>query len=132
MPGWAGRIGPVPMTEDLGIIRLVGLRAYGYHGLLAGEREVGQEFVIDVMIAAPWPEDDLLEHTIDYAAVADEVVSLVEREPVNLIETLAARIADRLIVRLARGRVRVTVHKPQAPIRVPFADVSATCERSIP
>jgi dihydroneopterin aldolase len=73
--------------------------------------------------------DDLGE-TVDYSAVALDVVALIEGEPVNLIETLAQRIAETCLVRPGVMQVEVTVHKPAAPVSVPFDDVSVTIMRS--
>jgi dihydroneopterin aldolase len=73
--------------------------------------------------------DDVAD-TIHYGELADRLVAIVRGEPVNLIETLAARLARAC---LADGRVAaatVTVHKPQAPIPHPFADVSVTLHRT--
>jgi dihydroneopterin aldolase len=112
-------------------IMLRGIRAYGYHGVLAEERENGQMFGVDVELVTDVSEaaaSDDLEATVDYASVAREVVRVVEGDPCNLIETVAVRIADALLV----GRVTevcVTVHKPQAPVGVPFDDVNVTVVR---
>jgi len=113
-------------------ITLTGLRARGHHGVLAHEKDSGQEFVVDVVLeldtSAAAATDDLAR-TVDYGALAEQVVAAVGRDPVDLIETLAARIAA---VVLAAGPVRlttVTVHKPSAPITVPFDDVSVTVVR---
>ncbi len=114
-------------------ITLRGLRAYGYHGVYPQERAEGQEFVVDVTLeldlAAAAGSDDLAD-TVDYGALADRLVAVVTGEPVNLLETLAARLVDEC---LADGRVRaaeVTVHKPAAPIPHAFTDVAVTVRRS--
>lgn len=114
------------------VIRLQGLRGFGHHGVLPSERQDGQVFVIDVVldvdVGGAAASDDLAD-TVDYAAVAADVIAIVEGDPVNLIETLADRIARTV---LSRGPVRqatVTVHKPQAPVGVPFGDVSVTVTR---
>lgn len=115
--------------SDLGTIRLLGLRTHGHHGVLASERESGQEFIIDIEIDIPFPENDRLAETVDYASLAEDVAAWVADDPVDLIETLAARIADGILPRISHGEVRVSVHKPAAPISVPFADISVTCRR---
>lgn len=123
-----------PATAAVGrdTIRLVGLRARGRHGCLPAERELGQEFVVDVTLhldTAPAAATDDLTKTVDYGALAVELVRIIEGEPVNLIETLAERLAAEC---LADQRVRVatvTVHKPQAPIPHEFADVAVTVTR---
>jgi dihydroneopterin aldolase len=72
---------------------------------------------------------DDLEATIHYGVLAEEIVGTVERDPVDLIETVALRITDVVLAHRAAQRVRVTLHKPSAPITVPFDDVSVTITR---
>ena len=117
-------------------ITLTGVRAFGYHGVYPDERRVGQEFVVDATMyvttaRAAAASDDVVD-TIHYGEVAERIVALVQGEPVNLLETLAARLADDLLARDGVRTVAITVHKPQAPITVPFADVSVTIRRARP
>ncbi|GAA2183003.1 hypothetical protein GCM10009785_24670 [Brooklawnia cerclae] len=114
----------------MGTIRLLGLEAIGRHGVLPSEREQGQPFVVDVSVEVPMPVDDDLGQTVDYSALATEVVGIVEGRPVDLIETLAAMIADRVLEDSRIRTVEVTVHKPAAPIAADFRDVSVTISRS--
>ena len=114
-------------------ITLTGLRAFAHHGVFASERATGQTFVIDVTCRLPLADaaaDDDLSRTVHYGELAAEVVGAVERDPVDLIETVAERVALVALAHDAVQSVRVTVHKPEAPIAVPFADVSVTIERS--
>lgn len=117
------------MSDRIG---LHGLRGRGRHGVFDFEREAGQEFVVDVELCvdtrAAADSDDLAQ-TIDYGRLADDVVAIVEGEPVALIETLAQRVADRCLLDLRVEEVNVTVHKPEAPVRVPFDDVTVTIAR---
>ena len=113
-------------------ITLSGLRVRGTHGVFDFERREGQEFVVDAVLelstAAAAKSDDLTD-TVHYGELAEKLAAVVAGEPVNLLETLAARLAD---VCLADPRVRaatVTVHKPQAPIPLTFADVAVTIRR---
>lgn len=113
-------------------IRLAGLRVRGRHGVLPEERRDGQEFVVDVELdvdlRAAAAADDLAL-TVDYGVLAERLAEVVSGKPVDLLETLAERLAD---VCLAAPPVRsaaVTVHKPQAPVGVPFGDVSVTVVR---
>lgn len=114
-------------------IALRGLRGFGRHGVLAAERAQGQEFGVDVVLSldtrAAAASDDLRD-TVDYGAVAAAVVAVVEGEPVDLIETLAARIATTALAVGGVQAVEVTVHKPHAPITVPFDDVTVTITRT--
>lgn len=113
-------------------ITLTGLTARGYHGVYDFERADGQDFVVDAVLeldlSVPARSDDVTD-TVHYGELADRLVEVVTGEPVDLIETLAERLAA---VCLADRRVNVvtlTVHKPQAPIRHTFADVAVTVRR---
>jgi dihydroneopterin aldolase len=104
-----------------------------HHGVFEHERENGQEFVIDISVwldSRGAAESDDLNRTVHYGILAEEVVAAVERDPVDLIETVAERIAGVALAHPAVLRTRVTLHKPSAPITVPFEDVSITIERS--
>ena len=113
-------------------LTLTGLRAFGHHGVFENEKADGQEFVIDVTVwldsRAAAASDDLAE-TINYGELAERIVASVEREPVDLIETVAERIAQLVLERPRAESVEVTLHKPSAPIAVPFDDVSITVTR---
>lgn len=116
-------------------IALRGIRARGHHGVLPEERRDGQVFVVDVVLTvdlAPAAASDELADTVDYADVAGGVVAEVVGEPCDLIEVLAGRIADRVLTDSRIEAVEVTVHKPQAPVGVPFDDVSVTVVRGRP
>ncbi|MFB7891590.1 dihydroneopterin aldolase [Microbacterium sp. NPDC056044] len=116
-------------------ITLTGVRAYGYHGVFEDERREGQEFVVDATLyvsTAEAAETDDVADTVHYGEVAERIVALVGGEPLNLIEGVAARIADDLLSYDLVRMVAVTVHKPQAPITVPFSDVSVTIRRARP
>jgi dihydroneopterin aldolase len=113
-------------------ITLTGLRATGHHGVFEQERIDGQEFVVDVTVHLALHDaaaSDELAQTVHYGELAEAVVAAIQRDPVDLIETVAERIAD---VALGFSRVEtvdVTVHKPNAPIAVPFDDVSVSITR---
>lgn len=116
-------------------ISLAGLRGHGRHGVYDHERENGQEFVVDVVLGVDTRDaaaTDDLSRTVDYGTLASDVVTIVEGPPVLLIETLAQRVADRCLTDSRVQVVRVTVHKPEAPVSVPFDDVAVTIERSRP
>ena len=114
-------------------ISLVGLRAFAYHGVLPEEQSSGQEFVIDVTIhtdlAGAGASDDLAD-TIDYGALAGAIHARVTIERWNLIERVAARVADLVMEDDRATGVEVRVHKPAAPIPVPFEDVVVEVRRS--
>ena len=114
-------------------ITLRGLRAFGRHGVYAEERALGQHFVVDVELmldAAVAARSDDVGDTVHYGELAAEVVRVVEGEPVNLLETLAGRIADVCLGHPRVEAVEVTVHKPEAPVGVALDDVSVTIQRS--
>lgn len=129
------------VTHDRIILR--GVRATGYHGVFDHERRDGQEFVVDatlwLSLERPALSDDVA-HTVHYGLAAEMIAARIAGEPVDLIERLAALIADDLLHghpalgRLAQSelleRVAITVHKPHAPIEVAFGDVSVTIERT--
>ena len=112
-------------------IAITGISQFGYHGVLDSEREHGQEFFVDVELrfdlAAAAANDDL-QLTVNYAEVAERVAEIVAGPAVQLIETLAERIAAALMLFPVEA-VKVTVHKPSAPISVKFTDVSVTVQR---
>jgi dihydroneopterin aldolase len=113
-------------------IVLGGLRARGHHGVYAEERAAGQTFLVDLVLhvdtRAAATSDDVAD-TVHYGDLAAAVVAVVEGEPVNLLETLAARIAEVCLSRSLVEMVEVTVHKPEAPVGVPFSDVAVTIVR---
>ncbi len=108
-------------------IELRGIEGFGYHGCYPEERRDGQVFVVDVRLGlADCCETDNLAETVDYAKVAQSVAAQISGDPVNLIETLAARIGDELVAMPRVGHAEVKVHKPQAPIGVSLAGVSVS------
>lgn len=119
------------MTRDRIVLR--GLRAHGYHGVYPEERTSGQPFVVDVVLgldlAGAGRSDDVGD-TVHYGELAQRIVAVVEGDPVNLLETLAARLAEVCLTYPSVEEVEVTVHKPEAPVGVPFEDVAVTIVRS--
>jgi dihydroneopterin aldolase len=114
-------------------ITLSGLRARGRHGVYEFERASGQEFVVDVVLEldlAPAAASDDVRDTVHYGELATKVIALIEGEPVNLIETLAERIAHECLKYAQKASI--TVHKPEAPIPHEFADVAVTVTRERP
>ncbi|CAI9400391.1 dihydroneopterin aldolase [Nocardioides sp. T2.26MG-1] len=117
------------MTDELAV---TGIECFAHHGVFEFERREGQTFVIDLVLGvdtAPAAASDDLRDTVDYGSLVASVLAAVEKDPVDLIEALAQRIAD---VCLLDGRVewaRVTVHKPDAPIDATFSDVTLTITR---
>jgi 7,8-dihydroneopterin aldolase/epimerase/oxygenase len=118
------------VTDELA---LTGLACWGHHGVFEHERREGQTFLIDLVLGldtAPAAASDDLSQTADYGSLAMAVKAAVEKDPVDLIETLAQRIADVCLLVDGVEWVRVTVHKPDAPIDATFSDVALTITRS--
>jgi dihydroneopterin aldolase len=113
-------------------IALTGLRVRGHHGVLPEERRDGQDFLVDAVLhldLRPAGETDDLARTVHYGELADRLAAVVAGEPVDLLETLAQRLAELCLASGPVERVEVTVHKPSAPIAQVFADVSVTVVR---
>ncbi len=127
----ADRTGVIPVTDT---ITLTGITAQGFHGVFEEERRNGQPFVVDLVLHAdlrPAGISDDLTKTAHYGILAEQVTAIIGGEPLNLIEALAERIAEAVLGSFETVEaVEVTVHKPQAPITVPFGDVSVTIRRS--
>ncbi|MDK8319433.1 2-amino-4-hydroxy-6-hydroxymethyldihydropteridine diphosphokinase [Actinobaculum massiliense] len=115
-------------------VKITGVRVLASHGVFAEERERCVPFIADVealIDARCAASGDEVAKTVSYADLADDAESVLSSGAVNLIETLAERIAQ---IVLARGAlaVEVTVHKPEAPVRQEFADAAVTIRRDGP
>ena len=111
-------------------IRVSGIKAFGYHGVLPHEATEGQDFIVDLVVtldlSAVSLSDDLQE-TINYADLAQIAHDNIVGERVQLIERLAGRIAEEISSAYSQiTSVSVTVHKPHAPVTVDFEDISVT------
>lgn len=118
------------MTDELAV---TGIECYGHHGVFEFEKREGQVFLIDLVLGidtAPAAASDDLQDTADYGSLVASVKAAVEKDPVDLIETLAQRIADVCLLGDRVEWVRVTVHKPDAPIDATFLDVALTITRN--
>ncbi|MFD4993724.1 2-amino-4-hydroxy-6-hydroxymethyldihydropteridine diphosphokinase [Cellulosimicrobium cellulans] len=113
-------------------IRLTGLSATGHHGVFEHEKVEGQLFRADVVLhldtRAAASGDDL-DQTVSYSGVAEDVVAVLAGSPADLVETVAERIAATILTHDEVVAVDVAVHKPQAPITVPFEDVEVVIRR---
>jgi dihydroneopterin aldolase len=110
-----------------------GIEIQAHHGVFDFERRDGQTFLIDLSLeldTRPAATGDDLSRTVDYGALVAEVVAAAEKDPVDLIETRAQRIADVCWGFVLVATVEVTVHKPHAPIAATFSDVALTINRS--
>jgi len=115
-----------------GVIRLTGLEVFAFHGVLASEKGQGQRFLVDLELALDLSTagaTDQLQDTIDYGALARAVHDRVATERWDLLERVAHRVAE-LVMELPQvEQVAVTIHKPEAPIPLGFADVAVTVRR---
>ncbi|MFR9728478.1 dihydroneopterin aldolase [Saccharopolyspora sp. MS10] len=114
-------------------IALTGLRVRGHHGVFDHEKRDGQEFLVDLTV---WVDlggaaagDDLAQ-TLDYGELARRAADVVAGPSRDLIETVAAEIADGIMADQRAHAAEVTIHKPSAPIPLTFADVAVTIRRS--
>ncbi len=120
------------MTDELAVL---GIECFGHHGVFDFEKREGQVFVIDLVLGIdtrPAAASDDLRDTADYGSLVAAVKNAVEHDPVDLIETLAQRIADVCLLGDRVEWARVTVHKPDAPIQATFRDVALTITRRTP
>lgn len=123
--------GPGPLDR----LAVLGMEAVGHHGVLEDERRDGQVFRVDLTLGLdtrPAARSDDLHETVDYGSLGAAVRQAIETDPVDLIETLAQRIADLCLEDPRVEWTEVTVHKPHAPIEATFSDVALTIRRSRP
>ena len=113
-------------------IELTGRECFGYHGVFEEEKKTGQPFIVDVTcwLDTAGIEDDL-SRTVNYAELADVAANIVEGPSRDLIETVAAEVAETAMQRFEiLHAIEVTIHKPKAPIPRTFADVAVVARRS--
>ena len=114
-------------------LRLTGIRIEAAHGVYAQEKLKPQPFLIDVLVSLfPRPADDDLATTLDYSLLAADIAAASTGDSVDLIETLAEKVAATCLGNNLVREVEVTVHKPEAPMPVPVGDVSVTITRRRP
>ncbi|HSJ39513.1 MAG TPA: dihydroneopterin aldolase [Xanthobacteraceae bacterium] len=111
-----------------------GLSLHAYHGVMAHEAKVGQSFTIDldleIDLSAAAQSDKVMD-TVSYDKVVDCACDAFCAQRFRLIEAAAGRVADAVLTTFPRVRsVRVTIHKPHAPIAATFDDVGVTLVRS--
>ncbi|MDO4911762.1 MAG: dihydroneopterin aldolase [Corynebacterium sp.] len=115
-------------------IELTGLECFGYHGVFDSEKRTGQPFIVDLTVWLDTTEaaaTDSLDKTINYAELAEIAHGIVTGPPRDLIETVAAEIADTIMKRYQQlFAVEVRVNKPEAPIPLSFKNVAVVARRS--
>jgi 7,8-dihydroneopterin aldolase/epimerase/oxygenase len=118
------------MTDELSV---TGIECFAHHGVFDFERREGQVFVVDLVLGIdtrPAAASDDLVDTVNYGTLVADVKAAVEREPVDLIETVAQRITDVCLLDTRVEWARVTLHKPDAPIDATYSDVALTITRT--
>ena len=116
------------------LIEIKGLFGLGHHGLFDDERENGQAFFVDAVLhldLSVATRSDLIDDTVNYGAVCDVILAQIVGPPVTLIEKLAGQIADRILADFSKVKsVKITVHKPDAPVAAKIKDISVSIERT--
>jgi len=116
-------------------IELRGLKVRGNHGVFEHEKRDGQDFYVDITVwmdLAPAAASDDLDDTLDYGGLAERAAAIVAGPSRDLIETVAAEIADGVMTDPRVRSTEVVLHKPSAPIPLTFADVAVVAHRSRP
>jgi dihydroneopterin aldolase len=115
------------------LISIKGIKGFGYHGVFDFERRDGQDFFVDIEVAVDLQnasKSDSLQDSIDYSLLTSIAREEIEGEPVNLIERLAGKIADRILQQFSQATsVSITVHKPSAPVSEDVTDIAVTIKR---
>jgi dihydroneopterin aldolase len=112
---------------------VTGLALHAYHGVMQHEAKVGQAFQLDIVLDIDLTEasrSDLIVHTVGYDQVVEVASKAFCARRYRLVEAAAGAVADAVLDRFSQVvGVRVTVHKPHAPIAATFADVGVTITR---
>jgi dihydroneopterin aldolase len=115
------------------VIFIKGLVMHAHHGVMAHEGEVGQRFVLDLELTADLSAaaaSDRLADTISYAAIVEAAQRAFIARKFKLLEAAAGAVAQAILDGFPRvAEIRVTVHKPHAPIAAIFDDVGVTLTR---
>jgi dihydroneopterin aldolase len=114
------------------LIKITGIEARGFHGVFEKERKRGQKFIVDVELSLPLKNlNDQIGRTVNYADVAQLINDQITGVPVELIESLAEKIAKQILKEFKKvKKVKVVVHKPYAPMPLKYKDISVEIERS--
>ena len=120
--------------SDKDVIFISGLLIHAHHGVMAHEEKVGQRFVIDLELAIDLSQaaaSDKVVDTVSYSSIVEAASRAFTARSYRLVEAAAGAVADEVLSAFPRiASVRVTVHKPHAPIAAIFNDVGVTLLRS--
>jgi dihydroneopterin aldolase len=111
-------------------VELLGLEIHGRHGVDEEERAAGQPFLYDLWLVLPEPAEDDIAQTVDYRDVVELVREVSDRRQLQLLESLAAAVADALMERFPLDGVRVRVRKPEVQLGASVEHSAASVERS--
>lgn len=108
-------------------IEILGLKLFGFHGVLEHEKNYGQEFLVDIKLTVESSGEDQLEATVSYAEIADLVEASFNAERNDLLEALAVRLKSAVLSHSERiVDCEIAIHKPAAPLTQEFSDVVVT------
>jgi dihydroneopterin aldolase len=115
-------------------IFITGVVIHARHGVMEHETEVGQRFVIDLELSADLSESsrtDRLADTVSYSNVVATATAAFANANYKLLERAAGAVADAVLAAFPRiSAIKVTVHKPHAPIAAIFDDVGVVLTRT--
>ena len=116
------------------VVFVTGLLIHAHHGVMEHESKVGQRFILDLELSIELKEaarSDKLADTVSYSAIVETASRAFTARSYKLVEAAAGAVAEAILAAFARTvSVRVTVHKPHAPIAATFADVGVTVVRT--
>lgn len=114
-------------------IELLGLELFGYHGVLAEEREQGQRFLVDVWLDladTSAGQTDRIEDAVDYRRVVAAVREVSDGRAYQLLEAFATALVGTLLARFPVEKARIRVRKPDVRLEVPVEHSAVEVERS--
>lgn len=113
-------------------IIIKGLRVYAYHGVNESEKEKGQPFELDITMAVDTRvagRSDDLKDTVNYSKVSKRVTAVLLSEKNDLLERVAARVAETVLEEFPVAEITVLLKKPRAPIAADFDYVAVEITR---
>jgi dihydroneopterin aldolase len=121
------------MTKTTDNIFITGLALHAYHGVMPHEAKVGQTFTLDLLIDIDLnhaSRSDRLAHTVSYGTITEIAAEAFCAQRFRLIEAAAGAVIDALLEKFPPiMKIRLTVHKPHAPIAATFDDVGVIITR---
>ncbi|MDD4310582.1 MAG: dihydroneopterin aldolase [Candidatus Cloacimonetes bacterium] len=107
---------------------------YGYHGVHAEERKLGQRFIVSLTLTTDAALDAKIHHledTVDYTLVYNDVKTIMETNQFQLLEACANTIADKLLADFPLvQKLKICIQKPSVPIQGSLRSVEVELKRS--